>query len=179
MYGNSFKFYFWTPCGSKYGFVCLKFNGELLGKHLDRSKKTQIACRLQDVFFFQLKGSCFFIICGDVDEFEIRNIYHSDWHGWVQKVCVGRRQNGVVRSEEQQVIHQTLSWTIMWMGRVGRRRRILLSTLSTKAWKFQFDLKFALYKVHCLHLMIIKYTFYTLYVILSQSCRFLGSSCLT
>ena len=64
-------------------FGCLKFkrktnNGELLGKHLDRSKKTQIACRLQDVFFFQLQGSCFFIICGDVDEFEIRNIYHSD-----------------------------------------------------------------------------------------------------
>ena len=28
---------------------------------------------------------------------------------------MGRQQNGVVRSEEQQVIHQTLSWTIMWM----------------------------------------------------------------
>ena len=160
--------------------MCLKFkrktnNGELLGKHLDRSKKTQIACRL----LLSATGKLFFIICGDVDEFEIRNIYHSDWHGWVQKVCVGRQQNGVVRSEEQQVIHQTLSWTIMWMGMVRRRRRILLSLLSTRAWKFQIDLKFSLYKVHCLHLMIIKYTFYTLYVILSQSCRFLGSSCLT
>ena len=52
-------------------FGCLKFkrktnNGELLGKHLDRSKKTQIACRLQDVFFFQLQGSCFYHLwrCG-------------------------------------------------------------------------------------------------------------------
>ena len=60
-------------------FGCLKFkrktnNGELLGKHLDRSKKTQIACRL----LLSATGKLFFIICGDVDEFEIRNIYHSD-----------------------------------------------------------------------------------------------------
>ena len=186
MYGYSFKFYFWTPCGSKYGFVCLKFkrktnNGELLGKHLDRRKKTQIACRLQDVFFFQLQGSCFYHLwrCGWV--WNKKHLPLRLTRLGAKSVCGsaaewGRAERGAAshppdslmdhhvdhhvhhhhhhhHHHQQQVIHQTLSWTIMWMGMVRRRKKDpSIYRLSTRAWKFQFDLKFSLYKVHCLHL---------------------------